>query len=82
MIVGENGIVNKAIKAGVETQLATIEEEANLIYMDKMIDEEKNIPLKNIVPELLEKNYNITSFVSGNVTGITLDETEKKIYKQ
>lgn len=58
LISGNDGLLNKTINATIQTQIAEIEEVANLIYtdlsMEKYIDEDtnKNIGIEDIVNQL------------------------------
>jgi len=85
-VMGDNSIFNKASNAKLNTELAKIEEQASLIYADKLLEKVQtnfnNKPtMQEIVGELRDKGYTIEQVaVSGNeVTGISLDKEKMSL---
>lgn len=75
LIVGDNAVPNKAKKASLYTKLAEIEEQANLIYLGKKVENNsREIKIDEVVGELKEKGYHIENIVSGNaIKNLTLE---------
>ena len=78
-IMGDNSVFKKASDAKVQTELGKIEERANLIYVDKLMQNvpeglNNKITMQEIVDKLREEKYPIEQLaVSGDaITGISL----------
>jgi len=87
-VLGDNSVFKQATDAKLQTELATIEERAGLIYADKLMEKVStdfnNKPtMQEIVAELGEEGYTIKQVeVSGSeITGISLDKETMSIGK-
>ncbi len=75
-----SGLFGKAEEAKVKTEIANIEEEANLIYSELTIsqymDKMKNPTMSDIVSKLIGKGYEIEEVIAtgSTITGISLDK--------
>ena len=86
-LTGDNGLLNRTVAAKDKTEMAGIEEEANLMYAAEMIDRlsgstSSEIALGNICEEL-KKKYNIEGIdtVTPTVESVTLDKNSMQIAK-
>ena len=86
-LTGDNGLLNRTTAAKDKTEMAGIEEEANLMYAAEMIDRlsgntSSEIALGNICEEL-KKKYNIEGIdtVTPTVESVTLDKNSMQIAK-
>ncbi len=80
-IMGDNSVFKKASDAKVQTELGKIEERANLIYVDKLM---QNVPeslnnkptMQEVVDELKTEGYPIERIEASDnsITGISLDK--------
>lgn len=80
MLTGDEGILNKSAKATIETEIAEIEEEANLIYQHGIIEKTEgtinDISMDYIVSGLISKGYPIEQATLGEeINGISLDRS-------
>ncbi len=82
-ITGENGILSKAIEAETNTELAEIEEVANLAYTSKLMDNliGADVPMADIVSQLQAEGYEIYAQPGDGITGIKLDSNSLTIEK-
>jgi len=88
-VMGENSIFNQASKAKLNTELAKIEEQASMIYTDKLLEKIQTSlndkpTMQEVVVGLREEGYTIEQVaVSGNeVTGISLDKEAMSLGKE
>ena len=78
MLTGQNGILKRTNEAKIKTQIATIEEQANLIYTNLLVEEyagdERKPTLEDIMEKLNEYGYEIVQVATSesSVTGIKL----------
>ena len=86
-LTGDNGLLNRTTAAKDKTEMAGIEEEANLMYAAEMIDRlsgstSSEIALGNICEEL-KKKYNIEGIdtVTPTVESVTMDKESMQIAK-
>ena len=86
MLTGDNSILNNTSRAAVQTEIAGIEEEANSIYLSKMMsgkDYMADVSMEDIVSQLQTEGYEIETAISdsSSITGITLDSSSLSIKK-
>ena len=86
MLTGDNSILNNASRAAVQTEIAGIEEEANSIYLSKMMsgkDYMADVSIEDIVSQLQTEGYEIETAISdsSSITGISLDSSSLSIKK-
>jgi len=88
-VMGDNSIFNKASNAKLNTELAKIEEQASLIYADKLLQKVQtnlnNKPtMQEIVGELRNEGYTIEQIAvnENEVTGILLDKEIMSLSKE
>ncbi len=88
--MGDNSVFKQASNAKLNTELAKIEEQANLIYTDKLLEKAPNNNFKDkptmqeITEELKEEGYTIEQIkASGNgIKGILLDKESISLNKE
>lgn len=89
-IMGDNSVFKQAQNAKLNTELAKIEEQANLIYTDKLLEKVQDNNLKDkptmqdIVEELRDKGYTIEQVAVSEeeITGISLDKESMSLGKE
>ena len=85
LIVGEQGFLNRATKATLQTELATLEEKANLVYANLSVGQywgsNQEVNLTQIIQEL-EKQMHTFKRVTTNdkiITGISVQDVNLKV---
>ncbi len=79
---GPNGILNNALNAKTKTEIANLEEEANIIYTEllanKYTEGGEDPSLGDLINKLTEKGYNIVTrpASSSSIAGINLSSTQ------
>ncbi len=89
-VVGDNSVFKQASNAKLNTELAKIEEQASLIYTDKLLEKAQNNDLKDkstmqdIIEELRDKGYTIEQVAvsEDEITGISLDKESMSLGKE
>lgn len=84
-VFGDNSVFKQASEAKLKTKLASIEEEANLIYVglvtEKYADDKKIITLTNIVDKMTKSDYKIISkeLEIEEITEVAIKQSEVKV---
>ena len=77
MLSGDNTILSNATRAAKDSEVAGVEEKANLIYMSKMMDGgyTSGVSMEDVVSKLKDEGYEIETAIGDaeSITGITLD---------
>ena len=81
-LAGQNGILKRTTKAAAETEIAEIENQANLINIEKSMSSTET-SMAEIVNELKERGYEIEQVIpsENDISGITLDSDSISISK-
>jgi hypothetical protein len=88
MLTGENGLINKSLETKIQTEIGEIEERANLIYSNKLMEKiEENLKdkpaIQEIVEQLEKEGYKIEAVAVSDIkiTDISLEKERVSIGK-
>lgn len=80
-VLGDNSVFNQASKAKIQTELGKIEERAQIIYSDKLLENASStlstkVEIGQIIAQLESEGYSIEKrpVKEGDITGISLDK--------